>query len=99
MKGETMTTNDGRSTLREILVQVVANRQSGLLVAVSDDLTGLMVAARTEEQIEEELPMAIQEMLEAAGHIVVSVTTAPETRGLPAEFSSSVLIASARLAT
>src|ERR1019366_5575222 len=67
-EGKTMPMADEGVTIREIRVQVVENRQSGLLVALSDDLKGLMVAARTEEQIEEELPAAIREMLEAAGH-------------------------------
>jgi hypothetical protein len=93
-----MSIADEGVTLRQIRVQVVENRQTGLLVALSDDLKGLMLAARTEGQIEEELPGAIREMLEAAGHNVLSVTTEPDPKGLPSEFSSSILIASARLA-
>jgi len=59
--------------VRDIRVYIVGNRQTGLLVALSDDMKGLMVAGRTEEQIELELPDAIREILEAEGHRVTSV--------------------------
>jgi siroheme synthase (precorrin-2 oxidase/ferrochelatase) len=93
-----MPARDEGGEVRTIRVNVVRNVKSGLLVALSPDMKGLMVAARTEEQIEEELPGAIQEMLEAAGHRVISVTAEPDPKGLPAGFSTTGLIASARLA-
>jgi hypothetical protein len=83
---------------REIRVHFVENRSTGLLVALSDDLKGLMVAGRSAAQIESELPDAIREMLEAGGGEVISVTTAQDPKNLPTGFSSPVLIASARLA-
>ena len=85
-------------SVREIRVQLVANRETGLLVALSDDMKGLMVAARSEEEIERELPDAIREILEAEGNTVLSVTAEAGPRGLPAGFSSTAMIASARLA-
>lgn len=94
-----MTSETKEGVLREIHVHLVRNRKSGLIVALSDDLNGLMVAGRTEEQVESEVPGAIRELLEAAGHRVLSVTAEQEPKGLPPEFSSSMLIARARLAS
>jgi hypothetical protein len=94
-----MATADEGVRTWEIQVHLVENRKTGLLVALSDELKGLMVAARSEEQIEAELPDAIREILEASGYHVLSVTAEPGPRGLPPEFSSPLLIASARVAT
>jgi hypothetical protein len=85
--------------MRTIRVHLVRNTTTGLLVAMSQDMKGLMVAARSEEQIEEELPGAIREILEAEGRRVLSVTAAPDPVGLPPGFSPFNMVASARLAS
>ena len=51
-----------------ITINVLMNKKSGLLVAVSDDLKGLYVHARSEEELHERLPVAIRSILEADGH-------------------------------
>lgn len=84
--------------LRTIRVHLVRNTNTGLLVALSPDMKGLMVAARSEDQIESELSGAIRELLEAQGHRVLSVTAEPDPVGLPRGFSTASIVANARLA-
>lgn len=85
-------------TVRTIRIQLVVNRDTGLLVALSDDLRGLVVAARSEEEVEQQIPGAIRELLEAEGRTVLSVTAETEPKDLPRGFSSASIIASARMA-
>ncbi|RAI55903.1 DUF1902 domain-containing protein [Roseicella frigidaeris] len=81
---------------REIKVTIVEHRDTHLLVAISNDLSGLFVAGRTIEQIERELPTAIREVLEANGHEVYSVT-ADENQGQSRDFLSRTILANAVL--
>ena len=66
------------NTKRVLTVRITLkkHKSSDLLVAMSHDLPGLYVAARTEEQIEAELPGAIRELLEAEGKTGVEVSPA-----------------------
>lgn len=82
---------------RTIRINVIENRTTHLLVALSPDLPGLMLAARTEDQIERELSDAIKEVLEAEGRIVLSVTMEAAER-LPADFVRHAMVANAELA-
>ncbi len=59
---------------RTIKIVVKEHRKTHLLLAKSEDLPGLMVAARSEDQLDRELPSAIREVLEAQGNVVLSVT-------------------------
>ena len=81
---------------RSIAVEVIQHKTTGLLVAQSEDLPGLMVAARTYEQLEREIPEAIREILEASGKTVLSVDTEPKS-GISAKFVQRCVIAHARL--
>lgn len=56
-----------------IEVHILTNRESGLLLAVSDDLKGLYVHGRTEAQLFERIPQAIKALLEASGKVDVVV--------------------------
>lgn len=50
------------------------NKRSGLIASFSDDLPGLLVVGRDAREIEDKLPGAIREILEAQGHNVLSVS-------------------------
>lgn len=49
---------------REITVEIIRHEKTGLLVALSDDMRGLLVHGDTVEEIEERLPKAIHDILE-----------------------------------
>lgn len=80
---------------RVIRVHVLKHKRSDLLMAVSDDLRGLMVPGRSEEEILDKLPRAIQELLEAEGEQVDSIDIEPDS---PADFIPPAYLASAHLA-
>lgn len=86
-----------RIITREIRVSAVLNKKTGLMIAYSDDLKGLVVPGRTPEEIEERLPAAIRELLELAGEHVVSVEAIRETDDLPSDFVRASFVANASL--
>lgn len=88
---------DNRFEEQEIFVEVAVHRKTGLIVAQSKDLPGLMVAARTYEQLDREIATAIREVLEASGKTVVSVDT-ERSSGASEKFLSRCVVANARLA-
>lgn len=51
-------------------VETIKHRKTGLKVAVSDDLPGLYVHGRSDEELFERIPIAIKAMLEASGEEV-----------------------------
>lgn len=51
--------------VEQIRIHVLRHKTTGLLLAVSDDLKGLNVAARTLEEILTELPPALELLLGA----------------------------------
>ena len=55
-----------RNVVRQIRITILQHRKTDLLMAISDDLRGLMVPARSEEALLAKLPAAIQEILEVA---------------------------------
>jgi len=63
---------------RIISVNVRAVGSNDLLVAYSPELKGLYVHARSARELDERIPGAIQELLEAEGHTVDSVRTLDE---------------------
>jgi predicted RNase H-like HicB family nuclease len=81
----------------KIAVTAILNKKTGLLVAFSEDLKGLMVPGRTPDEIKERLPIAIRELLEAMGKRVVSVDAVQDTDDLPSEFVHASFVASAAL--
>lgn len=56
-----MKTNDGGPAVRI----EYETRKSGLVVAYSNDLPGLLVTGRTREEVDERLPRAISEIADA----------------------------------
>lgn len=57
----------------DIYISVHAHAKTGLLVATSTELKGLIVHGRTLEEVRERIPDAIRALFEAEGKIVVSV--------------------------
>lgn len=81
---------------RKINIVVKEHRKTHLLLATSVDLPGLMIAARSEEQLDREIPAAIREVLEAQGKIVLSVT-AESPQGVSSGFIHRTIAAHAKL--
>jgi predicted RNase H-like HicB family nuclease len=71
-------------------VETVEHRETGLLVAMSDDLPGLYVHGRSEEELEERIPVAIKALLEAQG-LKVGAIVKCKRDDLPKEFHSNVI--------
>jgi hypothetical protein len=72
-----------------ITIQVIRHNETGLFVALSDEMKGLYVHARTHEDLLERIPVAIRDILEADGFQVVDISeidTPPEVEAgfLPA---------------
>jgi hypothetical protein len=55
-------------TNETIDIVLLRHAKSDLLVAYSDDVPGLLVSGRSEAEIDEKLPGAIREILEAQGN-------------------------------
>lgn len=58
---------------KTVLVEVIRHSETGLLLAMSEDMKGLYVHGRTIEEIDERLPQAIRSLLEADGVKAVRV--------------------------
>ena len=83
---------------RIIKIQIHSHRKTGLLMATSSDMPGLVVHGRSEDDLKQKLPGAVQDLLEAAGHEVTYVSVVvDEDRTIP-EFGPAAFIASASLA-
>jgi hypothetical protein len=80
---------------RLVNIRIVQYRNSDLLVALSDDLKGLMVPGRSEQEIANKVPDAVREIFEAQGFRVVSVTS--ESENLPPSFVAREFVASAKI--
>ena len=54
-------------------IKVVRHRRTGLMVALSPDLPGLMVHGRDDDELRQRIPGSIREILEAQGFRVRDV--------------------------
>ena len=81
-----------------IHIQVARHTRTGLLLATSSDFPRLMVAAETVEELNENLPKVVRDMLEASGIGVISVDTMPDNDDVPDGFVTGKLVARAKLA-
>jgi hypothetical protein len=68
---------------RDFTVEIVRYVKSDLLMAFSAELPGLLVPARSEEQLDQRLPGAIRELLEAQGNTDITLTLESEPPQLP----------------
>jgi hypothetical protein len=59
---------------RTINIQTLRHKDTGLLIALSDDLKGLYVHARTMDDLLSRIPVAIRDILEADGFRVLDVS-------------------------
>lgn len=83
-------------TTRTFRIDVAQHKTTGLLMAFSRDLKGLLVPGHSEEELAQRLPDAIREILEAQGNTVVSVR-AERDPAIPSEFIASSFMANAAL--
>lgn len=88
----------GNQQKQVIHIHILEHRTTDLLVAVSDDLYGLVVHGRSEEEIRDRLPGVIRELIEAQGHQLLSLDVKQDDRlaragfGLPAYVASAALV-------
>jgi predicted RNase H-like HicB family nuclease len=66
-------------------VTTIRHRETGLYVAMSDDLPGFYAHGRSVREIEERIPQAIKMILEASGKTVGEITKC-EGEGEPSGF-------------
>lgn len=86
------------SIIKKIInIKVLCHRTSDLMMAISDDLPGLIVPGRTEEELSERIPAAIEEIYQAQGYEVLNVEAVPEDNQIPSGFKVPAFIASASL--
>lgn len=52
---------------KTIRIRLLSHQKTGLLMAVSEDLPGLVVHGRTVGEIEERLPSVVADLIEAGG--------------------------------
>lgn len=83
--------------IREIKVVTIYHKNTDLMVAFSDDLKGLFVSGRSEDDLREKIPKAIQELFEAEGIKVISVSAEHDDESLPSSFKSPGFMARASL--
>ena len=76
---------------REISVSFVRHSKTGLIVATSDDLPGLIVHGRTFAELDKAIPFAIKSLLEADSQATVTVEKRGESVNVPTAFEPSVL--------
>jgi Domain of unknown function (DUF1902) len=61
-------------TEKTIRIRLLRHKSGDLLMAVSEDLRGLVVHAHSEEEMEERLPGVVRDLLEAEGYVVANVS-------------------------
>jgi Domain of unknown function (DUF1902) len=59
---------------RTINIQMLRHKETGLLIALSDEMKGLYVHARTMDDLLDRIPVAIRDILEADGFEVLDVS-------------------------
>lgn len=61
-------------------ITILRHKKSDLLIAVGEnDLKGLVVHGRSEEELEEKLPQAAEELLREMGHVSPKITVSKES--------------------
>jgi Domain of unknown function (DUF1902) len=83
---ERMMTKIEETTVKHISIKTVRHSTTGLLVASSDELPGLSVHGRSQDELDERMPVAIRALLEAMGQEVVSLEPVASKAIAPAGF-------------
>ena len=65
-------------TEKLITIEIIRHAKTGLYIAYSDDMKGLFVHGRTTAELNDRIPIAIKDILEASGQKVASVTPVDE---------------------
>jgi hypothetical protein len=78
-----MDASEQAAVIRDFTIEIVRYAKTDLLMAFSNELPGLLVPARGEEELDRRLIGAICEILEAQGAINISVTVKSEPSELP----------------
>ncbi len=82
---------------KTIKIRILAHKGSDLLMAVSDDLRGLVVHGRSDTEIEAKLPAAVRDLLEADGFGVASLQIERHDESPVADFGPPTFVANASL--
>lgn len=53
-----------------IKIRVLCHQTTGLLMATSEDIAGLVVHGRSNEELEKKIPLAVRDLLQASGFTV-----------------------------
>jgi len=80
---------------RTVRISLLQHRKTGLLLAVSPDLAGLMVPGRSEDELLGKIPAAIQELLEADGIDVILIEQVRRSPEIPEDFIPPAYVADA----
>jgi hypothetical protein len=86
-----------QAVTRDFTIEIVRYAKTDLLMAFSNELPGLLVAARGEEQLDQRLIGAVRELLEAQGATNICVSLKSEPSDLPSDFIPSRFRAHASL--
>ena len=82
---------------KTIRIKILAHNRSDLLMAVSEDLRGLVVHGRSDAEIEAKLPAAVRDLLEADGFGVVSLQIERQDESPVPDFGQPTFVANASL--
>ena len=80
-----------------IKIKVFCHSKTGLLMASSEEMPGLVVHGRTHEELEHKLPLAVRDLLEASGFQVEDVSVMRDDSVVPSNFGPPAFIANASL--
>lgn len=67
----------GKQNITTMIIKFKVHKSTGTLAAYSDDLKGLLVIGANEQEIEQKLPGAIAELMDAMGTPVSRVELIP----------------------
>src|SRR5262245_24309424 len=81
-----MSDHHGQVEHKLITIQTIRHRETGLLIAMSDEMKGLYVHARTEADLLERIPITIRAILEADGYDVLEISEADTSSKITASF-------------
>lgn len=76
-------------TEKNIETQIITHQTTGMFVAVSNDMTSLLVHARTINELRDNVKAAIRDLLEYEGHLVTGVEFVEDNGVLSTGFSPS----------
>src|SRR5581483_8281689 len=67
-----------RSSQKTIHIKTLVHKSTGALLAVSDDLSGFMVAGKTHDEIERKLEGALRDHFDLLGVELISISLSSE---------------------